>query len=211
ELMSEPAFRSVIEECDQILSELGSGVILSKQFAADESASTIDKHETALPALVALQIGLTRLLARAGITPDAVIGHSAGEVAAAHAAGALSLKDALLVAWHRGRLIQRVAGRGGTALIRSSVEDTRRALSGYESAVWIAGTNSPTHTVISGRPDALEAVLKTFAAQGISARALRVDVAFHSPIMDELLPELGAALRALKPGLAAVPFYSSVM
>lgn len=211
ELMSEPLFKRAIEECDQLLSELGSGVVLSGQFSANESTSAIDRPEIAFPLLMGLQIGLTRLLARAGIMPDAIIGHSAGEAAAAHVAGALSLKDALAVAWHRGRLMQRVAGRGRMALVSSTVDEARRAMSGYESSVWIAGINSPAHTILSGRPEALDSVLGTLTARGISARALRVDVASHSPMMDELLPELAASLESVKPGAAAVPFYSSVL
>jgi acyl transferase domain-containing protein/surfactin synthase thioesterase subunit len=211
ELMSEPLFKTAIEECDQLLSELGSGVALIRQFSASESTSAINRPEIALPSLVGLQIGLTRLLARAGITPDAIIGHSAGEVAAAHVAGALSLKDALAVAWHRGRLMQRVAGRGRTALVRLSLDEARRAMSGYESSVWIAGTNSPAHTILSGRPEALDALLEKLTAKGISAHALRVDVAFHSPMMDELLPELAASLESVQLGAATVPFYSSVL
>jgi myxalamid-type polyketide synthase MxaE and MxaD len=84
-------------------------------------------------------------------------------------------------------------------------------MSGYESSVWIAGTNSPAHTVLSGRPEALDALLETLTARGISARALRVDVAFHSPMMDELLPEFAASLESVRPGAATVPFYSSVL
>ncbi len=106
--------------------------------------------------------------------------------------------------------MKRLAGKGRTAAVELSMEDAERAIAGYEDRLAVAGSNAPAASVLSGAPDALEEVLGRLRAKGVFGRELRVDVAFHSPQMGPLVPEIEDALAAIKPRAAAVPLYSTV-
>ena len=142
--------------------------------------------------------------------PDAVVGHSMGEVAAAHVAGALSLEDAARVIATRSRLLRGIAGRGAMAMVELSLDEARRALVGREDRLSIAVSNSPRSTVISGDVAALDEVLGELEGRGVFCRRVKVDVASHSPHVDGLRADLLAGLQGLASGAAAVPFYSTV-
>src|SRR6185295_8044559 len=114
------------------------------------------------------------------------------------------------VVHHRSRLMKRVAGRGRTAAVELSMDDARRAIAGREDRLGVAGSNGPAASVLSGSPDALDEVLRQLRADGVVCRELRVDIAFHSPQMDPLVPELEAALAGVTPRAAAVPMFSTV-
>lgn len=209
-LQEEPTFRQVIEHCDELLSDLGGGSILA-ELTADESCSHLDDGVIAQPIFFAVQVALAALWRDWGIEPDAVIGHSAGEVAAAHVAGALSLADAVRVIFHRARVIQRVVGLGRMAVAELTLEEARRALAGYENRVTVAAHNSPTSVVISGDSAAVEEVVQAFGQRGVFARLLpAVDYASHGPHMEPLQEELVHSLESIKAGSAAVPIYSTL-
>jgi acyl transferase domain-containing protein/surfactin synthase thioesterase subunit len=208
-LREEPVFRRTLEACAEVL-DRWTGAPLLGVFSAPEATSRIGETDVAQPAQFALQVGLAALWRSWGIVPTAVIGHSLGEIAAAHVAGALSLEDALAVVHHRSRLMKRVAGKGRTAAVELPMEEARRAIEGHEELLAVAGSNAPTASVLSGAPEALEEVLEKLRAAGVFCRELRVDVAFHSPQMDPLVPPLEDALAAIRPRAAAVPIYSTV-
>jgi len=192
-----PTFRAVIEECDRLLAQYADWSLLV-ELRADEAHSRLNETQIAQPALLALQVGLAALWNEWGVTPEAVVGHSVGEIAAAHVAGRLSLEDAVRVAFHRGRLMQRATGQGKMAMVELSPEATQRALAGYEDRLCLAAINSPTSTVLSGDPEALTTMLETLQQQGIAHRQLSVDYAFHSHHMESLQAELGEALHDLE-------------
>ena len=126
------------------------------------------------------------------------------------APGALSLEDAARVICTRSRLMKRVSGKGGMAVVELTLEQAQTALAGYEDRLSIAVSNGPRASVISGDPAALEEVSAQLHAKGVFVRPVKVDVAAHSPHMDGLRPELVQALESIQPQLPAVPVYSTV-
>jgi len=208
-LAREPAFRAAIEACDGHFRKLA-GWSLLEELAGDDPASRLARTDVAQPAMFALQVGLAALWRSWGVVPDAVVGHSLGEVAAAHVAGALSLEAAARVAFHRGRLMRRVAGLGKTAAIGLPAEEARRLLADYGGRVGIAAVNGPAATTISGESAAVAAVVAALRDREVFARVLPVDCAFHSPQMDPIRGELVAALAGLAPVAAAMPLASTV-
>ncbi|MBL8971678.1 MAG: acyltransferase domain-containing protein, partial [Myxococcales bacterium] len=160
--------------------------------------------------LFALQVALAALWRSWGVIPDAVLGHSMGEVAAAHIAGALSLADAARIICTRSKLMRSLSGRGAMALVELSLEDAQTAIAPYPDTLSIAANNGPRATVLSGDAHALSLVLTTLTAQSIFTRLIKVDVASHSPEVDPLLPDLIAALAPISPTLAPQPMISTV-
>jgi acyl transferase domain-containing protein/acyl carrier protein len=208
-LEQEPVFRESIEQCDQLLKSYASWSLL-EELTADESRSRLGDTEIAQPALFALHVALATLWRSWGIAPDAVVGHSVGEVAAAYIAGAHGMDDAIRIIFHRGRLMQRATGQGKMAAVELSCEEAQRALAGYEDRLSVAAQNSPTSTTLSGDPRALDAVLESLQQKGVFVRTLQVNYAFHSSQMDPFLDELAEALRGLEPRAATLPMFSTV-
>jgi acyl transferase domain-containing protein/surfactin synthase thioesterase subunit len=208
-LREEPLFREMLEACAAVLDRL-SGTSFMEIWSAPESASRIADPAVAQPAQFALQIGLAAVWRQWGIVPNAIVGHSLGEIAAAYTAGALSLEDAVVVVYARSRLMKRLAGKGRTAAVELPMEEAQRMIAGYEDRLAVAGSNAPSASVLSGAPDALEQVLAKLRAKKVFARELRVDVAFHSPQMDEIVPDLMTALTGIRPRPTTVPLYSTV-
>ncbi len=208
-LATEPVFRQVVVACDRRLSELG-GCSLLDELAAEEGASRLGRTDIAQPAILAVQAGLVALWRAWGVTPDAVVGHSIGEIAAAHAAGALSLDQAVEIAFHRGRLMHEAAGRGRMAAVELSADAAAEALRGFERRLAIAAVNGPASVVVSGEVSALAAVIVALEARGVTCRMLPVDYAFHSPQMAEAARGLAERLGGLAPAPATVPLASTV-
>lgn len=208
-LAQEPVFRTVIEQCDELLRQLADWSLMA-ELTASEAESRLDQTEIAQPAIFALQVGLAALWRSWGITPGAVIGHSVGEIAAAHVAGVLSLEDAVRVVFHRGRLMQRATGLGKMAAVEISPAEAEGLVAPYKDRLAIAAINSPSSVVLSGEATALEAVLKVVQEQGVFNRMLPVNYAFHSPQMAPFQEELASVLQGLTPKRAAVPIISTV-
>ena len=209
-LAQEPAFRDAIERCDRAMRPYGDWSLLEELSAIDSAPSRLTEVDVIQPALFAIQVGLAALWRSWGIEPQAVVGHSLGEVAAAHVAGALSLDDAVRVVCHRSRLFKRTVGQGAMAAVELSVEDTRRVLIGFEDRVSIAANNGPSSTILSGDPVALDLILDQLRRGDIFCRPVSVDFASHSPQMEPLRPELLDSLAGLQPMTASVPIYSTV-
>ena len=209
-LEQEAVFREVIERCDEAMRAYADWSLLAELMATDAAQSRLNEVDVVQPALFAIQIALAALWRSRGIEPDAVVGHSLGEVAAAHIAGALSLDDAVQVVCHRSRLFKRTVGKGAMAAVELSVEEARSVLAGYEDDLSIAVSNGPTSTVLSGDPVALAAVLDPLQRRGIFCRMVKVDFASHSPQMEPLRADLLQALEGLQPRAESVPIYSTV-
>jgi len=208
-LEHEPVFRESVERCDALL-RARAGWSLLAELTASEAASRLHETEIAQPAIFALQVALAALWRSWGIVPDAVVGHSVGEIAAAQVAGALTLEDAVRVVYHRGRLMQQATGRGKMAQVELPLEEAARAIAGYGDRLSIAALNGPRTTVLSGEPAALAAALDALRAQGVSNRLLPVNYAFHSAQMAPFQRELADALQGLAPQPAAIRIYSTV-
>jgi amino acid adenylation domain-containing protein len=208
-LEREPAFLAAVEECDRAIAEV-SGWSVIEALRVDGSESRLDHAEFAQPAQFALQVGLAALWRSWGVVPDAVVGHSLGEVAAAHLAGALSLRDAARVAVERGRAMQRAAGSGSTAAVALSAADTTHAIDGKADRIFIASLNGPSSTTVSGDAEAIDGFVASLAMKGIFAKRLDVDLAFHSPAMDFPRRKLTETLAGLAPSDTSIPLISTV-
>ncbi|WP_050433175.1 type I polyketide synthase [Chondromyces crocatus] len=208
-LRHEPSFRAAIEVCDRAIHR-EAGWSLLDELWADAPRSGLDRINIVQPALFALQVALAALWRAWGILPDAVIGHSMGEVAAAHVAGALSLVDATRIICRRSALLRRLSGRGAMALVELGLAQARDALGPHADRIAVAVSNSPRSTALAGEPEALEQVLSTLTQAGVFVRRINVDVASHSPQMDALLPDLRAALAPITPFAVRIPMRSTV-
>lgn len=207
----EPVFRAALTECDERYRSLTGWSVLEAMGSCERS-SRVKETAVAQPANFAIQVALTRLWASWGIQPDAVVGHSVGEVASAWASGALSLEEALLVSFHRGRLQQRVAGRGAMLAVGLSEPEAERLIrqSGVDGRVSVAAINSAGSLTLSGDKDAIRLVADTLAAGDTFHRSLDVEAAFHSYHMDSVRTELYESLSSLSPASTVIPLYSTV-
>ncbi|WP_437965060.1 beta-ketoacyl synthase N-terminal-like domain-containing protein [Sorangium sp. So ce260] len=205
---AEPVFRAAIESIDEVVKQ-HAAFSLASELAAPEERARLDETEVAQPAIAGVQMALAALLASWGVAPDAVIGHSVGEIAAAQVAGVLSLEEAARLAVIRGRVMQR-AGAGKMASVSLGAEEAARALEGLEDRLCIAAINDPGSVVLSGEATALAELVARLGQRGVQCRFLNVAYAFHSPQMTPLARELIAALGPIARRRAAVPMYSTV-
>jgi acyl transferase domain-containing protein/acyl carrier protein len=205
----EPVFRDALAHCDRAIAKVVGWSVLGELLTAEDSGRG-GRVEFVQPLLFAVQVALAALWRSWGIEPAAVVGHSMGEVAAAHVAGALSLDDAARVIGERSRLLQRVSGRGSMALVELSMDAAQAALAGHEQSLSIAVSNSARSTVIAGDNAALDDVLAMLERRGVFCRRVKVDVASHSPQVDPLLADLVATLTGTVGHAAGVPMYSTV-
>ena len=209
-LEQEPVFREAVERCDRAMRQYGNWSLLGELTATDPARSRLNEIDIIQPVLFAIQVALAALWRSWGVQPQAVVGHSMGEAAAAYVAGAMSLEDAARVICHRSRLVRRTVGRGAMAAVELSMKEAHGILAGYENRVSIAASNSPNSTVLSGDPAALEAILDQLRRRDIFCAMVKVDFASHSPQMDPLRADLLDALEGLAPRPAEIPIYSTV-
>jgi acyl transferase domain-containing protein/acyl carrier protein len=202
-LAGEPVFRAVMEQCDEIARPWLGASFLDEM----RRDGALDHTAIAQPALFALQAGLAAVWRSWGITPDAVVGHSVGEIAAAWAAGALSLEEGVRVAVARGMAMEPAKGKGKMAAVEMPEDEVLAALDGR---LCIAAVNSPAATVIAGETATVEAMVERLRGRGATCRLLRVEYAFHSPQMEPCDREVAAALADLRPRSTAIPMISTV-
>ncbi|MYW00684.1 type I polyketide synthase [Streptomyces sp. SID3343] len=176
--------------------------------ADDPVEARARRTDLAQPALFALQIALYRLVTRYCPQPSRLIGHSVGEIAAAHVSGALDLDSATRLVAARGRIMQTLTERGAMLAVRASEEHVHALLGAYDR-VGIAAVNGPESVVVSGDRDRVVALRDHLVAGGTSAKLLDVDHAFHSPLMDPILEEFAASIGELPPGETAIPIVST--
>ena len=205
-LADEPAFAAAVAELEPVFVEQV-GFSLSQVLESGESVSGDGQVQ---PVVMGLQLALTALWRSYGVAPDAVIGHSMGEVTAAVVAGALSPADGLKVIAIRSRLMSRLAGQGAMALLELDAEATVALIAEFPE-VSLAGYVSPRQTVVAGPVAGVDAVIAVVSEQGRFARRVNMEVASHTALMDPILPELRAALADLAPELPAIPFFSTVV
>lgn len=203
-------FRAKIEEIDAIVAKYAPISIL-REITAEESDSRLGNTEIAQPCLFALQVAITDVLKSFGITPQAVIGHSVGEIAAAHISGALALHDAVRLVLVRGRIMQKATGNGKMVWVSMTHEDAQRAIAGFEDDIAIGAINDPSSTVLSGAIAAVDGVVASIERHGIATRPLRVNYAFHSPQMNELAKEFVETLDTLDSQPPQLEMYSTTL
>lgn len=206
-LQCAPVFAAAIDDCE---AELRGLVDWSLRDVLVGATDELERVEVIQPTLAAFQIALARQLDAWGIRPAAVVGHSMGEVAAAHVAGALSLTDAMRVITLRSRLLAEIAGQGAMALVDLEEAELRGRLRNSDGRVSLAAINGPRSTVVSGDPAAVDALLEQLGIEGVFCRRVKVDVASHSAQTEPLLPRLRRGLDSIAPVPASVPFHSTV-
>ncbi|HEU4510297.1 MAG TPA: beta-ketoacyl synthase N-terminal-like domain-containing protein [Pyrinomonadaceae bacterium] len=213
-LTDEPAFRAAVVQCDELLREYVEWSLVEELMASEDVSRVKGSNvEITQIALFGLQIGLAALWRSWGIEPDAVVGHSLGEVAAAHVAGALTLRDAVRVIFHRSHIMQQKLEQeapGAMASVELAAEDAEQALAGYEDRVSIAVHNAPKSVVLAGQGVALEGILETLRARGVSVRVLSAPGGGHSPQAEGARNELEQALAGLEPKEPSIPIFSTV-
>ncbi len=199
-LADEPAFAQAIAglEPDFVAQ---CGFSLQQVLASGVPVTGIERIQ---PVLVGIQLALTALWRSYGIEPDAVIGHSMGEVTAAVVAGALSVAEGLQVIATRSRLMSRLAGRGAMALVELDPEAAEELVAG-QPELTVAVYASPGQSVLAGPPERIEAVVADLQAADRLARIVDVDVASHHPIIAPILPDLRSHLAGLKPSRPQIP------
>ena len=201
-----PVFRAAMEACDRaIQKEAGFSVLV--ELGADEADSRLGRIEVVQPVLFAVAVGLTAVWRSFGVEPDVVVGHSQGEIAAAHVAGALRLADAAKVVCRRSRLLATIAGRGAMAQVELGAEALEARL---PEGVSIAAINGPSTTVLSGPPEPIRSLVEALGREHVFAKAVNVDIASHSAQIDALREELLGQLADVAPSRPALRMVSTV-
>jgi acyl transferase domain-containing protein/NADPH:quinone reductase-like Zn-dependent oxidoreductase/SAM-dependent methyltransferase len=208
-LTHEPVFREAVERCDALFREVAGWSPLD-ELLADEKHSRMQRTEVAQTANFAVQYALAALWRSWGVVPDAIVGHSVGEVAAACVSGALSFEDSVLVSYHRARLQATTAGMGGMLAVGLGAEQAHELAGGSEGRVSVAAVNSSSTVTLTGDAAALAEIAAVLQEQRVFHRPLQVEVPYHSPLLDGLREPLVAALIALQPKTPAVPLISTV-
>ncbi|MEU3491102.1 type I polyketide synthase [Streptomyces massasporeus] len=207
DLLTEPVFAAAVDEIDACLRAHLSWSV-REQLAAGSPG--MDRTEVAQPLLFALQVGLVRLLEAHGLEPDAVVGHSVGEIAAAHVAGCLDLEQACRVVAVRSRAQAATAGSGRMAAVGLSAEEAAKECAAFAGRLELAGINSLADVTVAGDADALAELGRQLTARDVFVRILDLDYAFHSRHMDPVCEEVTGSLRALRPGQGRLLFASTV-
>ncbi|MFD4015300.1 non-ribosomal peptide synthetase/type I polyketide synthase [Streptomyces sindenensis] len=205
-LKEEPVFRDAVTACDRALREFADWSLV-EELTAEEPASRMAETWLAQPANFAVQVGLAALWRSYGVRPDAVVGHSTGEIAAFHAAGVYSLRDAARIVVHRSRLQQTLAGTGSMLAVGLSEDEAERRVRPYRDRVSIAAVNSPTAITLAGDGTALTLLAEELRAEQQFAKFLTVEVPYHSVGMEQIKEELLTELAPLEPRAAQVPLY----
>ena len=204
-LADEPAFAEAVATLEpDFVAEVGFSLY---DVLADGQELT--RVEQIQPVLVGVQLALTALWRSYRVEPDAVIGHSMGEVTAAVVAGALTPAEGFRVIATRSQLMSRHAATGAIALLELGAAATEALIADFPE-VTVAVYASPRQTVVAGPTEAVDAVVARATAQNTFARRVNVDVASHHAMMDPILPELKDALADLVPGFPVIPIISTV-
>ncbi|MEV6028402.1 acyltransferase domain-containing protein [Streptomyces sp. NPDC052036] len=208
-IASSAVFRNRLTACEEALAPHADWS-LTEVLRGDPDAPSLDRVDVVQPALFAVMVSLAALWRSYGIEPDAVVGHSQGEIAAACVSGALSLEDAALVVALRSRVLRQLAGRGGMVSVALPADQVAPRLTPWADRIAVAAVNGPNATVVAGDADALDDFLARSEADGLRVRRIPVDYASHSPHVEAVREELLTRLSAVAPKPAEVPFYSAV-
>ncbi|WP_169810949.1 acyltransferase domain-containing protein, partial [Nocardia amikacinitolerans] len=206
---SSPVFRQRLDECAQALDPHIDWPLIDTLRGAAGTPS-LDRVDVVQPALFAMMIALAELWRVAGITPDAVIGHSQGEIAAAVVAGGLSLDDGARIVALRSRAIATLGSTGAMAAIPLSHDRVEHDITTSELNISIAAINGPTATVIAGDAHDIHQLVDNYLTADIPARIIPVDYASHSPAVETLRENLLELLAPITPQTAPIAFHSTV-
>ncbi|MHC5908981.1 type I polyketide synthase, partial [Streptomyces sp. S6] len=208
-LDASPVFAARMTACEEALAPFVDWR-LTEVLRAEDAAERLTRVDVVQPVLWAVMVSLAELWAACGVRPDAVVGHSQGEVAAAVVAGALSLEDGARVAALRSRTLTALSGRGGMVSVAEPGAAVRTRLANWPGRIDVAALNGPAATVVAGDDDALDELLAACERDGVRARRVAVDYASHSAHVTAVETELRTLLAPLTPRQGTSAFYSTV-
>ncbi|MDN3028520.1 type I polyketide synthase [Streptomyces sp. S.PB5] len=209
-LDSSPVFAERIAECAAALEPFIDWSLVDV-LRGEADPELLERVDVVQPASFAVNVGLAAVWSSVGVLPDAVLGHSQGEIAAACVSGALSLEDAARVVALRSQTIaEQLAGRGGMASVALSVSEAVARLERWADRVEVAAVNGPTSVVIAGDAQALDGALEVLSADGVRVRRVAVDYASHTRHVEDIEETLTERLAGIDAQAPLVPFYSTV-
>jgi acyl transferase domain-containing protein/acyl carrier protein len=209
-LASSPVFAGRLAQCEEALSRFADWRV-SAVLRGEPDAPSLDRVDVVQPVLWAMMVSLAALWEAHGVRPDAVVGHSQGEIAAACVSGILSLEDGARVVALRSRAIAEVLGsRGGMLSAAIPASDLAGRLDRWQGRICVAADNGVRSVVLSGPADELSQLQAELSADGVRVKRVAVDYASHSPYVDELRDRLLADLAPVTPGKGTVPMMSAV-
>ncbi|MEE4547028.1 acyltransferase domain-containing protein, partial [Streptomyces sp. V4-01] len=200
-----PVFAHTLDQCAQALDPY----LDTPLHHVLNDPTALQRVDIVQPALFAVMVSLAALWRSHGIHPAAVIGHSQGEIAAAHVAGALTLPDAARIIALRSQALTTLTGNSGMISLHTTATHTHHLIQPWKNHLHIAAHNSPTTTIVSGTTPALQALLTHCHTHGIHARTIPVDYASHSPHMEPLHTPLTHLLAPTTPQPLTTPMYST--
>ncbi|WP_188113157.1 acyltransferase domain-containing protein, partial [Mycobacterium simiae] len=202
-------FADMVDACDEALGPI-TGWSVREVLCQGSGAPALERVDVVQPVLFTMMVSLAEVLGHYGVVPEAVIGHSQGEIAAAYIAGVFSLPEAAKVVALRSQALSVLGGAGGMASVLLDAEQLRSRLRPWGQALSIAAINGPSHTIVSGEPGALEQFSAACEGDGVHVRVIAVDYASHSVQVEPLRERLLAELADLQPAPARIPLYSTV-
>ncbi|MFE3553213.1 type I polyketide synthase, partial [Streptomyces kronopolitis] len=204
-----PVFADRLAACETALAPFVDWS-LTAVLRGDADAPDLERVDVVQPALWAVMVSLAELWRSYGVEPDAVVGHSQGEIAAACVAGALSLDDGARVVALRSRALTAVTGSGGMMSVQLPAEAVRERIEPWGERLSVAAVNGPASVVVSGAADALDELFAALTADGVRARKVSVDYGSHSAQVEPVRDRVLEALAGIRPAEAAIPFFSTV-
>ncbi len=204
-----PVFAKQLQACADAFAEFVDWSLIDV-LRGVPGAPGLDRVDVVQPALFAVMVSLAELWRSIGVRPDAVIGHSQGEIAAAYIAGALSLRDAARVVTLRSKLLRELSGRGGMVSLACDIDRARELLAPFGDRISIAAINGRSAVVVSGDVQALEALVEICTERELRARRIDVDYASHSVDVEAIRDRLADALAGIEPRSSRTAFFSTV-
>ncbi|XP_033122547.1 probable polyketide synthase 1 [Anneissia japonica] len=214
---TEPVFRDTIEKCDEVFRQVSGSSLVHKcnlfngssnsEFILDDES--INDMEISQPAILFLQIALYELWRHWGVSPDVVVGHSLGEVAASYACGGLTLAEAVKVIYHRSKNQSLLKGAGSMVAVRLTLEEAKDICRNNDN-LYVAAENAPGSLTLAGSEDSIMRIVNN---SEIKAKQLRVQCAFHTPLMDPMEKRFRKSMEGavMTPaGSRSIPFYSTL-
>jgi acyl transferase domain-containing protein len=206
-LMKNVVFREALAQCDEAIRKYRDWSVIDRLMGSQ--AEPIEDIDAVQPCLFSVMVALAAVWRSRGIEPQAVVGHSMGECAAAVVAGALSVEDGAALLCHRSRLMKNIRRRGLMAVAELPLSEATALVNEYDGRISVAANNSPSSTVLSGDADDIEDALRRLQEREVFCRRIKVEVASHSPHVDPLLGELGGLLSGIRPRTGSIPLYST--